>query len=265
MEAHNNMKKLINYLFYLSILLSCVFIISKIISFSHSLIILDDYQLDAKIKSERMLEPVVKITNMVQSDNSTSSSPDGPSISAMSSATGFSIEYNPSTNRSIIITNDHFCNGISKNSILFFQNFQNIRVDMSMSGSHLRILDTIPELDICFLESNGYVKPAIIEDYDYHAMTFEKVYIVGGPSGDFPIIIDTYVSQHLPRKEVSLGSLSKTGNDFLLVSEQIFPGQSGSPIYSEDGVVIGMIFGALQTYGGLGVSHRDIKDAFNSN
>ena len=125
-----------------------------------------------------------------------------------------------------------------------------------------RVLVTIPELDLCYLEVRGYIRPVEIESYSYSPTNFEKIFIVGAPAGDFPIIIDSYISASIERSSIGIGTLSRSGNSFILVSEQIFPGHSGSPIYTEEGKVIGIVFGALQTYGGLGVSHRDIIDSF---
>ena len=262
------MKKLINYLFYLSMILASVLIFDNIISFSEKLIAKDSRQLSAEVKRKKMLEPVVKITHIVTS-NRTSPTGDIESnpyeIRSMSSATGFSVEYSTSHNQSIIVTNDHFCRNISENSILIFENYNGIKVDYEEVDTKSRVISTFPELDICLLLSRSYIRPATIKSYGYAPMPFEKVYIVGGPAGDFPIILDTYVSALMPRKSIKLGRLSSHGNDFILVSEQIFPGHSGSPIYTEDGDVVGVVFGALQTYGGLGVGHRDLLDTLYPN
>ena len=48
------------------------------------------------------------------------------------------------------------------------------------------------------------------------------------------------------------------GSPLILLSEQVFPGHSGSPVFTKDGRVIGIVFGALRSYGGLAVSVKDI-------
>ena len=40
-------------------------------------------------------------------------------------------------------------------------------------------------------------------DYSYEPELFEKVYIVGGPTGNFPIIIDTYIQSKIKREDDS--------------------------------------------------------------
>ena len=52
--------------------------------------------------------------------------------------------------------------------------------------------------------------------------------------------------------------MSDEGNPIILISEQVFPGHSGSPVFTKEGKVIGAIFGALRSYGGLAVSVKDI-------
>jgi len=256
------MKKLINYLFYLSILLCFTMAINKFINFSQTKYILEEQQGRADIRSARMLEPVVKITHAkVHLQTPLEGGGYEAEVSELSSATGFSVEYNPSENKSIIITNDHFCSSIGSGSVLIFENYELLPIDVSQENSVDRILITIPEVDLCLLELNGYVRPAEIEARTYSPARFEKTFIVGAPAGDFPIIIDTYISASIPRSSITIGRMSSSGNNLLLVSEQIFPGHSGSPIYTEEGMVIGVVFGALQTYGGLGVSHKDILDA----
>ena len=111
------MKKLINYLFCLCILLCFVLAINKIINFSTTAFILEEQQGKAQIRSARMLEPVVKITHakiMLQTPIV-----DGAyeaELSQLSSATGFSVEYNPYENKTILVTNDHFCSSIGISS-----------------------------------------------------------------------------------------------------------------------------------------------------
>ena len=186
------MRKLINYLFLLSILLASVIIISNIINFSKNIIILDDHQISASIKSERMLEPVVKLTHVSQPPIiGIESGLSGILPPAISSATGFSVEYNSSEDKTIILTNDHFCDNFNQGSLVFMQKYNGETIDQEEVSSTESIIISVPELDLCLLNMSGYIKPVEIVSYDYEPLTFEKVYVVGGPNGDFPIIIDT--------------------------------------------------------------------------
>ena len=114
------------------------------------------------------------------------------------------------------------------------------------------------DLDLCIVLVAGYIKPVELASYHYEPKPFEQVYVVGAPTGTYPIIIDSYVSKVIDRENIALGQMSKKGNDLILISEQVFPGHSGSPVFTKDGEVVGIIFAALKTYGGLAVSVKDI-------
>lgn len=250
------MRKLINYLFYLAIVISSVLIVINIINFSKRIIILNESQYTAEFRKEIMLEPVVKLTQLSYE----TIEKDGEFQSAESTifATGFSVEYNPSENKTIILTNDHFCNTINKDSLLMVERYDTETVFLSNSDTDKLILSTVRDLDLCAIEISGYVRPAKLADNNFYPKPFEEIFIVGGPSGDFPIIVDTYVSMLVDRNRIEMAGLSGSENSFLLISEQVFPGHSGSPIYTKDGRVVGILFGALRSYGGLAASNQDI-------
>ena len=44
---------------------------------------------------------------------------------AVSTATGFSIKYDPVADVSFLITNDHFCNSINLGSLLIIEDYEN--------------------------------------------------------------------------------------------------------------------------------------------
>ena len=87
---------------------------------------------------------------------------------------------------------------------------------------------------------------------------FESVFIIGGPTGIFPTIIDTYLSGKLDRSEVSLPALSRDGHQFLFLSGLIFPGHSGSPVYNNRYELIGLVFASMPSYGAIAISLEDI-------
>ena len=253
------MKKLINYLFYLIIALSVIFITNNIINFSKKIVILNEVQSKAVIRSELMLEPVVRLSQVYYELEDS----DGnfQSVEGAIFATGFSVEYNKETGETIILTNDHFCNSFEKNRTLIVENYLGEIIFGLEKGIDDLILSTRSDMDLCAIKIKGYIKPAQIKSKDYSPILFEEVFVIGGPSGDFPIIIDTYLSSKIKRNKVTLGKLGSSpssGDSFLMISEQVFPGHSGSPVYTKDGEVIGILFGALRSYGGLGASHNDI-------
>lgn len=250
------MKKLISYLFYLIAIISYVIIIINIINFFEKLIILEKTQVIAGIRREVMLEPVVKLSQLsyISEEN------DGgmQSVESMIFATGFSISYNFETNTTIILTNDHFCESIDERSMLLVENFNTEVVFEAPDKANELIIKTRKDLDLCAIKIFGYVRPAVLSDMDYVPAPFEEIFIVGGPSGYFPIIVDTYLSALIERERIMMSEMNGTKNKFLLISEQVFPGHSGSPIYTRDGKVIGILFGALMSYGGIGASNKDI-------
>jgi S1-C subfamily serine protease len=253
------MKQLITYIFLLLALISLVHITKEVVSFSKDIIILNEYQMDAKIRQERMLYPAVKISNIQENVTVYYPNEDTGVVDAIeSTATGFSIQYDPSEDISFIITNDHFCAGVSDDSSLIIEDYKQSIIGISNEYMPAKILYTAPELDLCLIEAAGHIRPAIIADYNYKPELFEKIFIVGGPTGNFPIIIDTYMSSTVSRDDIMIGALAVEGNEFLVISEQIFPGHSGSAAFNQDGEVIGVVFASLETYGGLAISHKDI-------
>lgn len=250
------MKKLINYLFYLAVVISSALIVNNIINFSKKIITLNQSQYTAEFRKELMLEPVVKLTQLsyetVEEDGGLQSA------EAIIFATGFSVRYDPRENKTIILTNDHFCNTIEKESLLMVERYDSETVFISNSESKGLILSTSSGLDLCAIEVTGYVRPAVLAEKSFYPKEFEEIFIIGGPAGDFPIIVDTYVSMLIDRDRIAVNGLKGSDNSFLLISEQVFPGHSGSPIYTKDGRVIGILFGALRSYGGLAATNQDI-------
>lgn len=248
------MKKLIRHIFSLLILISFVYITKEIIEFSKDIILFNEYQTEALIRQERMLMPAVKISSIQTGAGTGAFGMD----SLMSTATGFSIKYNPGENSSFIITNDHFCRSVISGFMLIIEDYEKSIIDVSKEFIESQILYTDPELDLCLVKASGFIRPVIMADYNYEPELFEKVFIVGGPTGNFPIIIDTYISSYVKRKDIFLETMSIEGSDFLLISEQIFPGHSGSPVFNQKGELIGVVFASMQTYGGMAISHKDI-------
>lgn len=253
------MKKLINYLLYLTFALSAVFITNNIINFYKKTILLSESQGVATLRADAMLRPVVRLSQL--SYGSVNIDGEMQSVEAVTFATGFSVKYSSGTDETLILTNDHFCNSFDEETTLIVENYLGEIIFGASKNADKLVSLTREDMDLCAIKIKGYVKPAEIKEIGYKPIPFEEIFVVGGPSGDFPIIIDTYLASLVSRKKVAFGnmsSLSDSGNDFLMISEQVFPGHSGSPIYTKDGEVIGILFGALRSYGGLGAGHEDI-------
>ena len=214
------MRKLINYIFLLSVIVSLVYITKEIVDFSKNIISLKEYQTDALIKQEKMLHPTVRVISMDRGHSGYRSEEyrESEVEVILSTATGFSIQYDPIDDVSYIITNDHFCSSIATHSHLVIEDYDKSSLNISDNYINSKVLYTNEGLDLCLIAAYGFVRPAIIADADYSPEMFEKVFIVGGPTGNFPIIIDTYISGSNERGSISLGALNDTGNDFLLIS-----------------------------------------------
>ena len=114
------MKNLLRYILTLVIALSIVHLTKDILSFSREILMLKDHQLQAKVKKELMLHPTVKISSIALF----ASSPSGKGqYMAIAAATGVCLKYDIKTDKSLIVTNDHFCKLSKKNKI--FQNRKN--------------------------------------------------------------------------------------------------------------------------------------------
>lgn len=252
------MKKRIKNIFILSLILLLtvtIFLLTfRLIETKNSDQII--YSEPAVIRMKAMILPVVKLTHIGESTANSSG------FSA--SATGFSISYDVKSNSSLILTNDHFCREIDPFSSIYIEDYNRKLIDWSEEDSDLRIMKTSPALDLCIIQARGFIKPAKLIDDLYRPQIFEKIYVVGAPSGDFPIILDTYISSFLDRNKVSVAPLSLFGNKFIMISEEILPGHSGSPVYTLSGEVMGVVFGALPRYGGIAVSAEDIKFFLNN-
>ena len=212
------------------------------------------------IRKRHLLDPVVKLSMFSPAEVIGSGALSGL---VLGSATGFSVSYDPETNTSMIITNDHFCNEFIENTslILIAEGSRTPRINgPTKDFSTGTVLKTNPEKDLCLVSIIGFFQPALLAGKDYNIQATDEVTIVGGPSGTFPIITDTYISGHLDREEVGLGGISKEGNKFLFISGFIFPGHSGSPVYNKQNQVIGVIFASLPTYGCIAIQIKDLHD-----
>jgi S1-C subfamily serine protease len=249
------MKKLFQYTLALICTIALVHLTKDIIDFTKEIIILKDSHVKAKIREERMMHPTVKITSMIMA-----TSPDAGAARyvTLSAATGFSVKYDIQNNESLIITNDHFCRTNLSDVSFIIEDYSKSSFESNRSYLDGEVVLTEPSLDLCLIKANGYIRPAALASYSYTPRAFEEIYVIGSPSGSFPIIFDSYISSIIRRKDVALGPMGSEGSSFLLISEQVFPGHSGSPVFTRDGKVIGIIFGALRSYGGLAISVKDI-------
>mgnify|MGYP002889091941 CR=1 FL=1 len=210
-------------------------------------------------KKRDMLSPVVKLS-LIDFNSKINGIPSSSWVVA-GSATGVSIGYDKDKNISYLLTNNHFCDGVSEGSLnaIILEDSSSPRIsDPKNDSSIVSILKTSSQLDLCLVATTGFIKPATIASEDINIDQFDEIYIIGGPTGIFPTILDTYVSGSLNRSEVSLPGLSRIGNDFIFISGIILPGHSGSPVYNKNNEMIGLVFATVPSYGALAIPIKDI-------
>lgn len=209
---------------------------------------------------ERMLKPVVKLT-MIQVLSGNDSG-DASIAIPVANATGVSIKYEEYSNTTLILSNDHFCKEYFSNPgmIIVAEDSSKPRIgNVDEDSFHVaEVIKTDSSLDLCLMSVKAFIPPAIISRDDVKYNQFNEIYIIGGPTGIFPVILKTYTSGYIPRDEVTLSGLSSSGNDFLFLSGIIFPGHSGSPVYNSNHEMIGIIFASLPSYGALAIPTNDI-------
>ena len=210
-------------------------------------------------KKIMMFDPVVKLSALSYEQSTGLSIPyDGV---LLGSATGVSVNYDKTLDITSILTNHHFCEEFLDNQMLIMaiESSKKPRINMPNEDMSIgRVIKTDPKLDLCLVQTDGYLKPVKIARKKTPLIEFESVFIVGGPTGIFPTIIDTYISGRLAREEVTLPGVNSDGNSFIFLSGLIFPGHSGSPVFNKKYELVGLIFAQLESYGALAISLEDI-------
>jgi S1-C subfamily serine protease len=214
---------------------------------------------DSANKKRDMLKPAVKLS-MINLDSRISGIPSS-NWEVIGSATGVSIGYDKGKNLSYILTNNHFCEDVFLSSLMaiILEDSSSPRINAPLEDATIAsILRTSGKSDLCLLGMTGYIKPATLANDEVIVDQFDKIYIIGGPTGIFPTILETFVSGHLSRDQVSLPNLSRNGDDFIFISGMILPGHSGSPVYNKNNEMIGLVFATVPSYGALAISINDI-------
>lgn len=112
----------------------------------------------------------------------------------------------------------------------------------------LSIIGIDEENDLCMIENKNHrLKPLRIVAPEHKVKIRDEAFVVGAPSGVFPIETHGFVS------------MPEFGNENrLLVSVSIFSGNSGSPLMNKDGEVIGVVVAGVKRYPNVcfATSHR---------
>lgn len=171
-------------------------------------------------------------------------------------ATGFAVS------RTQIMTAGHFCTKVQDLalslrkpaliSIKFVNDHDEIEDDKGF-----RIIKIDTENDICVIgKKTGHkLMPVEIEkDFETNVKRGQRAYLIGGPLGLFPVVKEGFVA-------------SKHGTEFpfeldriMVVSVTGYAGNSGSPVFAEDGKVIGMVTMGLPAYPDLIMLAEDANE-----
>ena len=223
------------------------------------------FRLERGYKEKLMLAPTVQITIF---------SKRGISIG---SGTGVSIKYSKKTNRTHILTNAHICNASTDGNRLFGYNQidKTAMITPNVEFFPLKVLHQDKTHDLCILVLTGKIQPVVSAKHS--PKPFERLYVVGGPQGNFPVISETYMSGNIKRNSLKFQDMAFVEHDLIMISQISQPGHSGSPVFNSDGMLTAIIFANLnhfiptalgifpiESYGTLCISIEEIKDYYSS-
>lgn len=144
------------------------------------------------------------------------------------SGTGFSIKKDEEG--STILTNKHVCEaGVNASYTL---------TDFTGKRFKATFVRVAPHTDLCLLRTEALIKPVKLAKRD--ARKGEHIFVVGAPRGVFPNFTDGYVSGYC--------FIDMAGENFevhlraVCTSVPIYPGNSGSPAFNDNGEVVGIMF-----------------------
>lgn len=160
-------------------------------------------------------------------------------------ATGFAVD---STH---IVTAGHFCTAGFEIVVKNVKTVKDVKFEMYEVGQDeqlyredgLRIIAVDEKNDLCMIETNKKhnLIPVKISNKKVFKIR-DKVFTVGAPSFTFPIESEGFVS--LP--VIDSDSINLKGKTLLSLS--IFKGNSGSPVFDDNGEVIGVIVSGDRSY-----------------
>ncbi|MCL4439412.1 MAG: trypsin-like peptidase domain-containing protein [Firmicutes bacterium] len=137
---------------------------------------------------------------------------------------GFNIDSN-----GLIITNEHVVEG-ARNVDVSFQD------GSFYSGS---VLAGYPDIDLAVIKIDGRNLPWLKLKLDANLTTGNEVIIIGNPLGFADVVMKGYVAGEI--------KLRGWNSPVVMVKGQIRPGSSGSPVLNNNGEVVAVVFGTIDS------------------
>lgn len=227
---------------------------------------LNDKAEEVSIKTDykRMVEPVVVIYTL-----------SGNAVTG--SGTAFAAAYDKKADETYFLSNNHVCSP-TFDTLFVGEKLNDSQASFTFDGHPdliFTIVDVDPANDLCLLKASGFHQPVRINKKNEKLEVAQRLFVVGAPNSNAPIILETFFSGYVSRS--ALPNLGMTGtSQALMISEMLQPGHSGSPIFNKKGELVGIGFAssvrdrvdhntALFSYGGLGIGLPDILKFLEKN
>jgi S1-C subfamily serine protease len=171
----------------------------------------------------------------------------------ISSATGFAVKSNK--HGTMILTNKHVC---THEYDLFVKRTNPMQymdeTSADVVDGTLRLVAVSDVGDLC-LAYTSIILPAIKMDLSYELKSFDPLYIVGCPMAYCLVRTDGYFSGYLTQEQIRFKEMKSPDVVMFSFSGEVYPGNSGSPVFNANGKVVGILFANIEVPTGPLSSH----------
>lgn len=201
----------------------------------------------------------------------------GNSSVIIGSGTGFAIARDKEKGVSYAITNHHVCDAALGDDNAFVHGVRSednefiVIPDTPKVDVVFTIVGAEKTMDLCLLKTLQDIEPLNLSKKELDQ--FDELFVIGAPDGNFPIILETFFSGYLDRSMIP-SLRTKENRGLIVISEQLLPGHSGSPVFDSNNNVIGIAFATplravilgtpITNYGSLAIPSGDIEEFLKS-